>query len=286
MSTEKVIIITGGASGMGLAVARSLASAGWRVHILDLNETAGAVAVRENPELRFTQTDVNSFESLSSAFDNIFKAEGRLDVVFANAGILQTDNFYEKASSLPPPEPRQLSIDINLKAVINTSYLARQYFLAPGNLSQGPVLIMTASIASFYAQEFNPLYTASKAGVLGFMRSVAYPFFKDGIRTYAICPGTIRTNLLTSEMWRAFPAEQLTPVETVVSTVQSLIGGGSIIDSKGREVAEDENYGLAVEIFGESIFIRDQMEYSHDGIRLLCEAASLKNQQASLVRNS
>lgn len=149
MSTEKVIIITGGASGMGLAVARSLASAGWRVHILDLNKTAGAVAVRENPELRFTQTDVHSFESLSSAFDNIFKAEGRLDVVFANAGILQTDNFYEKASSLPPPEPRQLSIDINLKAVINTSYLARQYFLAPGNISQGPVLIMTASIASF-----------------------------------------------------------------------------------------------------------------------------------------
>ncbi|UPK94868.1 hypothetical protein LCI18_005803 [Fusarium solani-melongenae] len=149
MSTGKVIIITGGASGMGLAVAISLASTGWRVHILDLNETAGAVAVRENPELRFTQTDVNSFESLSSAFDNIFKAEGRLDVVFANAGILQTDNFYEKARSLPPLEPRQSSIDINLKAVINTSYLARQYFLAPGNLSQGPVLVMTASIASF-----------------------------------------------------------------------------------------------------------------------------------------
>ncbi|KAF4460138.1 3-beta-hydroxysteroid dehydrogenase [Fusarium albosuccineum] len=291
MATKKVAIITGGASGMGLAVAKSLAATNWKVYILDLNKTAGEVAMHENQELAFSHTDVNSYDSLSSAFDKIFKFEGRLDVVFANAGILQMENFYEKASSLPPPEPRQLSIDINLKAVINTSYLASHYFLAPGNPCQDPVLVMTASVASFeadgekYAQEFNPLYTASKAGVLGFMRSVAYPFFNDGIRTYAICPGTIRTNLLTSKMWDAFPEEQLTPVETVVSTVQSLIDGGDLTDANGKTIPRDKSYGLAVEIFGQNIFFRDQMEYSHDGLRQLCEAASLKNQQGNLASN-
>lgn len=114
------------------------------------------------------------------------------------------------------------------------------------------------------------------------MRSVAFPYFKDGIRTYAICPGTIRTNLLTSKMWDAFPDEHLTPVETVVTTVRSLIDGGSITDLNGKTVPTEENYGLAVEIFGKGIYIRDQMEFSHDGIRRLCEAASLKNQQVNL----
>ncbi|KAM0473119.1 hypothetical protein ACHAP7_008346 [Fusarium lateritium] len=283
MAVGKVAIITGGASGMGLATAKSLSVVGWKVYILDLNKSAGAEAIRQDPELIFTPTDVNSFESLSTAFDNIFKSEGRLDFVFANAGILQLENFYEKASSLPPPEPRQLSIDINLKAVIATSYLAQQYFLASGNLCQDPVLIITASIASFYAQEFNPLYTASKAGVLGFMRSVAYPFFNDGIRIHAICPGTIRTNLLTSEMMNSFPDEHLTPVEAVVSTVECLIRGGSLTDSNGKKVSKDDNYGLAVEIFGSSIFFKDQTEYSSDGLREFCEAASLKNQKANLV---
>jgi NAD(P)-dependent dehydrogenase (short-subunit alcohol dehydrogenase family) len=149
MATIKVAIVTGGASGMGLATAKSLSKSGWKVHILDLNNSAGATAVQEIPELIFTQTDVNKYESLSSAFDKIFKSEDRLDFVFANAGILQLENFYEKATSLPPPEPRQMSIDINLKAVIATSYLARQYFLAPSNPCQDPILVITASIASF-----------------------------------------------------------------------------------------------------------------------------------------
>ncbi|EXL63428.1 hypothetical protein FOCG_01764 [Fusarium oxysporum f. sp. radicis-lycopersici 26381] len=267
MSARKVAIITGGASGMGLATAISLSVAGWNVHILDLNKSAGAEATRQNPDLIFTQTDVNSYKCLSSAFDRIFISEGRLDFVFANAGILGLDNFYDKADSLPPPEPRQLSIDINLKAVVATSYLARQYFLVSDNPCQDPVIVITASIASFYAQEFNPLYTASKAGVLGFMRSVAYPFFDDGIRIHAICPGTIRTNLLTNEMMNSFPDEHLTPVEAVVSTVECLIKGGSYTDSTGKHVSGAENYGLAVEIFGPSIFFRDQIESCPSKIR-------------------
>lgn len=115
------------------------------------------------------------------------------------------------------------------------------------------------------------------------MRSVAYPFFTDGIRIHAICPGTIRTNLLTNEMMNSFPEEHLTPVEAVVSTVECLIKGGSFTDSTGKHVSGAENYGLAVEVFGSSIFFRGQLEYSSNGLRELCEAASLKNQEANLA---
>jgi NAD(P)-dependent dehydrogenase (short-subunit alcohol dehydrogenase family) len=149
MALPKTAIITGGASGMGLAVAESLSTQGWEVHIFDLNASAGAEATRKHPKLQFTTVDVNSWDSLSSAFENVFKSRGRLDFVFANAGIIQLDNFYHRAESLPPPEPNQLSIDINLKAAINTCHLARQYFLANTHPHQDAVLVMTASIASF-----------------------------------------------------------------------------------------------------------------------------------------
>lgn len=135
---------------------------------------------------------------------------------------------------------------------------------------------------SQYAQEFSPLYTASKAGVVAFMRCVAPTFYEDGIRTYAICPGPVRTNLLSKSAWDAFPQEFMTPVEAIVSTVQTLIRGGKLQDAKGREVAESENYGLAVEILGNEIFIRDQMEFANDAVRQLCDGAKRQNQQANM----
>lgn len=134
-----------------------------------------------------------------------------------------------------------------------------------------------------YAQEFNPIYTASKAGVLGFMRSIAPQYNREGIRTHAICPGTARTGLFASSAYDSFPDEYLTPVETIVSTVGMLVDGGVMKDSKGREVGEGQNHGLAVEIFGKDIYFRDPIEFISDGMRQICEAASLKNQQGNLI---
>lgn len=148
MST-RTAIITGGASGMGLAVALSMSRQDWKVFILDFNEAAGAKAASEEPKLSFVKVDVNSWDSLASAFDRIFTSERRLDFVFANAGILQMQSFYDMSTTSPPSEISQLSIDINLKAVISTTYLGRHYFLNPANSCRDPVLIITASIASF-----------------------------------------------------------------------------------------------------------------------------------------
>lgn len=288
---------------MGLSVALSMSTQEWKVFILDFNESAGAKAVSEQPKLSFLKVDVNSWDSLSSAFDEIFRSEGRLDFVFANAGILQMQNFYDLSTTSPPSEISQLSIDINLKAVISTTYLARHYFLQSNDTVRDPVLVITASIASFvslkhrnfffekydahnekYAQEFNPLYTASKAGVLGFMRSIASPYHEDGIRTYAICPGTVRTTLFDSSVYESFPEEYLTPVETIVSTVDTLVKGGSISDSRGQRVLAEDNYGLAVEVFGKEIFFRHQMEFINEGMRKICEAASLNNHRRNFTK--
>lgn len=134
---------------MGLAVAKRLAETGWQVNILDFNKTAGDAVTSEVENSKFIAVDVTSWTSLSNAFDSVFKEQGRLDFVFANAGIIQMHNFYEPVDSLPPPELLQTSIDINLKAVINTSYLAQHYFRSNKHRDSDAVLIVTASIAGF-----------------------------------------------------------------------------------------------------------------------------------------
>lgn len=155
MSSYKVAIITGGASGFGLAVTEALTSKGWKVHIFDLNHDAGNAVASRLRNTVFHKVDVTSWPSLSSAFDAAFRQEeGRLDFVFANAGILEKGNFYERRDVThgPPPEPKDMSIEINLKGVIATSYLAQHYFRANGDGGKGAVLVMTSSIVGLVSR--------------------------------------------------------------------------------------------------------------------------------------
>lgn len=118
---------------MGLAVAEALSShpkIDWNVHIVDLNAEAGKQATSTLRNATFLQANVADYASLTSAFEATYKSSSRLDFVFANAGIVERDNFYAKhdLDGPSPPQPNQLSVDINYKAVVNTSYLALHYF--------------------------------------------------------------------------------------------------------------------------------------------------------------
>ncbi|XXG98854.1 hypothetical protein Hte_005184 [Hypoxylon texense] len=271
MSDSRVAIITGGASGLGLAVVEALSRKGWRVHIFDLHEADGNETKARPSNYPFHKVDVTSWDSLSSSFDAVFKAEGRLDFVFANAGVMENGKFFERHDpSSPPPEPEELSIDVNLKGVIRTSYLAQHYFRANANGSKDCVLIITSSIAGIYPQAITPLYAASKAGMLNFMRSIAPVFREDGIRTYAICPGSVRTNLLPKELWDAYPQEYLTQMEKVTSTIESLVDGAAFEDSWGQKF-EKSIIGLAVEIFVSDMYFRGPPEPCNDGMRFILE---------------
>lgn len=153
---NKVALITGGASGMGLAAAEALSARGnWEFHLVDLNAEAGKKAVASLENALFHQANVTNYSSLASSFDNAFKASGRFDFVYANAGIVERDNFYEKhALDKIPPEPNQLSIDINFKAVVNTCHLALHYFRKNPTDGGSPVLVMTASCGGLYPSQF------------------------------------------------------------------------------------------------------------------------------------
>src|ERR1700709_5597 len=125
----------------------------------------------------FHKTNVTDYISLSTTFEKTFQEHGQIDFVFANAGIVERDSFYAKFPSTgPPPPPDMLSVDIDLKAVIATGYLAQHYFRLNPEGSSG-CLISTSSVGGIYNAPFCPMYCAAKYGVLGFTRSVAKHFW-------------------------------------------------------------------------------------------------------------
>ncbi|KAG9194053.1 hypothetical protein G6011_04088 [Alternaria panax] len=283
----KVALITGGASGMGLAVATALSSRtheDWSIHLVDLNAEAGKQAAGKLTNTHFHQTNVTDYASLVSAFEASYNTHHRLDFVYANAGIVERDNFYQHhdVDGPTPPPPNQLSVDINLKAVINTSYLALHYFRKTvakhGKEGVDSVLVMTASCGGLYPSEFCPMYSASKAAVVQFNRAITVAYHHEGIRTFATCPGTINTGLLSQEEWKSFPLEYFTPMETLVDTVVRLVDGGDIADAKGVKKRKEENWGLTVEVNGSNFYFRDGPEFCDGNMREMMKSTSMAKQ--------
>ncbi|KAK3724875.1 hypothetical protein LTR37_000923 [Vermiconidia calcicola] len=273
-SQKKVSIITGGGSGMGYAVAAELAQrGGWVVNLLDLNAEAGGEAAKRFGAT-FHKIDVTDYPSLGVAFKNVYKAHKRLDFVFANAGIAERGDFYatNNTGEEPPPAPNTLPIEINVTSVINTSYLAQHYLRQTPDDGLGPrSIVITASCGGFYSCPAACIYGASKFAALGWARNIAGPMYKrDGIRVNAICPGTVRTNLLSDDLWEKFPKEYFVPIEKVVEVVMMLLDG----DGKQADGADFQKalVGQTVEILGTSHYFRTQVEYCDEAMAAVMSA--------------
>ena len=145
---------------MGLAVGTALAQRGWSVHLLDLNGAQGLKAAK-TLSATFHKVNATVYSQLSSAFEDIFRAEGRVDFVFGNAGIVERFNFYAAHPTTgPPPEPDMRVVEINLKAVYTTSYLALHYFRqSPGGDKS---LLLTASCGGLYGCPGSAMYSGTK----------------------------------------------------------------------------------------------------------------------------
>ncbi|EMD93682.1 hypothetical protein COCC4DRAFT_45765 [Bipolaris maydis ATCC 48331] len=276
MSAFRVALITGGASGIGLGVAEGLlAQKGWRVYLLDRNVKAFE---NLNPEIKaatnFRNIDVADYDSLATVFKDIYVHEGRIDFVFANAGIGGALDFYETKDEIaPPPKPNISAIDVNLNSVCYTTYLAAHYFKLQ-KLEDASVVI-TVSEAGLYPVIFAPVYTASKHGLIGFLRAVAPVLIDHKIRVNAICPGTVPTPILPPELLKLWPEEIHTPLSNVVKTVLALVDGKEMTDAVGTKVSADRLYGQTVELSVDKIYFRSQPEY--------CDEAS---KQVSHIVNS
>ena len=186
---DRVAIITGGASGIGLATARRFAAEGAKVVIGDMDATAGPAAA-ELVDGLFVQVNVTDEEQVNHLFDEAARVYGSVDIAFNNAGISPADDDSIETTELPAWDRVQ---DVNLKSVYLCSRAALRHMVPAGKGS----IINTASFVALLGSATSQIsYTASKGGVLAMTRELGVQFARQGIRVNALCPGPVNTPLL------------------------------------------------------------------------------------------
>jgi len=198
--TEKIVLITGGTSGIGKVTALAFAEAGAKVILTGRREKEGAEVVAEITKkggtAAFVRTDVAKESEVKKAVDFVLSTHGRLDVAFNNAGV-------EMLGPLDQVTEQQYrsTFDINVWGVLNSMKHEITAMLKTG----GGAIVNTSSIAGHIGLAQASIYVATKHAVEGLTKAAAVEFAQRGIRVNAVAPGTIDT-----EMVARFPADAQT----------------------------------------------------------------------------
>jgi NAD(P)-dependent dehydrogenase (short-subunit alcohol dehydrogenase family) len=185
----RVAVVTGGASGIGLATARRLAAEGARVVIGDVDPDSGKRAADEVDGL-FVPADVTSKSDVDNLFDTTVAEFGSVDVAFNNAGISPSDDDSILDTDL---EAWRRVQDVNLTSMYLCCKAAIPHMQRQG---RGSIINTASFVALMGAATSQISYSASKGGVLSMSRELGVQFAREGIRVNALCPGPVNTPLL------------------------------------------------------------------------------------------
>jgi len=197
-------IITGGASGLGQAVAENIIAAGGRVALLDVNAAAGnALVAALGGRASFIETDVTSEPAVNAAVATASQAMGGLSVAVNCAGVGWPKRMVGKDGPMPGDFFRKV-IEINLVGtlLVCKAAAAEMQKNTPNADGERGAIVMTASVAAFDGQIGQVAYSASKGGVVGMTLPMARELAAFGIRVVTIAPG-----LFLTPMMAALPAE-------------------------------------------------------------------------------
>lgn len=193
MLDGKVAFITGAASGIGAGTARRFAQEGARVALADVMTEQGE-ALRSELESAgykaiYTNCDVSNPEAVKGAIDATVERFGKLDVVFANAGV---NGVWAPIEELQPDEWER-TLAINLRGTYLTTHYAVPHLKRAG----GGSIIITSSVngTRTFSSPGASAYSTSKAGQVAFMKMIALELGQHNIRCNAVCPGLIHTNI-------------------------------------------------------------------------------------------
>jgi len=190
----KVIIITGGSSGMGAAMAKDFATRGAKVAVFDLNEEKGQqLAAEAGQNVTYYKIDVTSKAEIEKGVSAVEEKDGSLTTLVNSAGISKMVPFLESSEEL-----WDLTMNVNLKATFLCCQVAIGRMLEHGG---GEILNMS-SLSGKKASSWQTIYCASKFGVQGLTQSIAKEFADQNIRVNSICPGIVYT-----EMWEKLKHE-------------------------------------------------------------------------------
>lgn len=190
----KVVIVTGGAKGIGRAISLSFARAGASVACADVDEAAGGeitqLAADAEGNLLFVNADVSQAEQCLALVEKTVAEFGGVDILCNNVGIQPTAS-YVPAHELPE-EMWDRIINVNLKS----RFLMTKYCIPQMKARGGGAIINTASVQGLQSALGVAPYAASKGGDLSLTRQLALEYAKDNIRVLAVNPGTIDTPLV------------------------------------------------------------------------------------------
>ncbi|MGD2123501.1 MAG: 3-oxoacyl-[acyl-carrier-protein] reductase [Gemmatimonadota bacterium] len=234
----QVAVVTGGARGIGLAVAQALAEAGAKVALVDVGQTDAEDAARSlsGAGHQGFRGDVTDAAGTGAVLKQIEEDLGPIHVLVNNAGITR-DNLILRMSE----EEWDQVLDVNLKGAFNTTKAVARGMMK----RRGGVIINIASVIGLMGNAGQANYAASKAGLIGFTKSVAREFAPRGVRCNAIAPGFIKTAMtdqlseeVVDDLKARIPMGTLGEPEDVAKVVRFLAGPGAAYIT-GQVVAVD-----------------------------------------------
>lgn len=176
--------MTGGGSGIGEQITRGLVDNG--VKTLIFSRSRGKETAEElGPNCSFLETDVTEFESVKGSVSETLDRHGRLDYLVNNAGFT-SDNLLLRMS----PEEWSQVIDVNLNGVFNCTRASLRYLI-----KEGGSIVNVSSVSGLLGNRGQANYAASKAGVVGFTRTLAQEYGKRQLRANVVAPGFVDTRL-------------------------------------------------------------------------------------------
>lgn len=188
---NKVVIITGGAQGIGKAAVLKFAKEGAKIVIWDVNDEKGNSLVNElknsNTEALYQKVDVTNLQSVEDAAKEISEKFGSLDVLINNAGITRDASFLKMTAD----QWKQV-IDVNLTGVFNCTKAVAPYMVQKNSGR----IINTSSVVGLYGNFGQTNYVAAKSGIIGMTKVWARELGRKGITVNAVAPGFIATEMI------------------------------------------------------------------------------------------